>query len=69
MQRDLDQPTMLNGQVVGPVPAGFVLIPGVLHAYRASPADLVGYVKPERHSHHHHDDHDDDDRDHGDEHR
>jgi hypothetical protein len=75
VQRDLDQPTTLNGQVVGPVQAGFVLIPGVLHAYRASPADLVGYVKPERNRHHHHGDHDgddrddDDDRDHGDEHR
>jgi hypothetical protein len=75
VQRDLDQPTTLNGQVVGPVQAGFVLIPGVLHAYRASPADLVGYVKPERNRHHHHGDHDgddrddDDDRDHGDKHQ
>jgi hypothetical protein len=46
VQRDIDQPTMLNGQVVGPVPAGYVLIPGVLHAYKASPAELSGYVRP-----------------------
>jgi hypothetical protein len=46
LQRDLDQPTMLNGEVVGPVPAGFVLLPGVLHAYRASAQDLRGYVPP-----------------------
>jgi hypothetical protein len=42
---------MLDGLVVGPVPAGFVLLPGVLHAYRASAGDLAGYVKPERHRH------------------
>ena len=29
-----------------PVPAGFTLLPGVLHAYRASPQDLAGYVPP-----------------------
>ena len=46
VQRDIDRPTMLNGQVVGPVPAGYVLIPGVLHAYKASAADLSGYVRP-----------------------
>jgi len=65
VQRDLDQPTLLNGLVVGPVPAGFVLPPGVLHAYRASAGDLAGYVKPERHRHHgrHDDDCDDDDHD------
>ena len=28
------------------VPAGFALLPGVLHAYRASPQDLAGYVPP-----------------------
>jgi hypothetical protein len=61
VRRDLDQPTVLNGQVVGPVPAGFSLLPGVLHAYRASPEDLRGYVKPERRGQHHHDDDDDDD--------
>ena len=48
VRRDLDKPTMLEGVEVGPVPAGFVLIPGVLHAYRASASDLAGYVKPER---------------------
>jgi hypothetical protein len=41
VQRDLDQPTVLNGQVVGPVPAGLVLLPGMLHAYRASAGDLA----------------------------
>ncbi|MGH9201952.1 MAG: esterase-like activity of phytase family protein [Vicinamibacterales bacterium] len=33
-QRDLDQPTRLNGIEVGPVPDGYSLLPGVLHAYR-----------------------------------
>ena len=28
------------------LPAGYVLLPGVLHAYRASAADLDGYQKP-----------------------
>jgi len=56
VQRDLDQPTMLNGIDVGPVPNGFTLIPGVLHAYKASAADLAGYKRP-RHTR----DHDEDD--------
>ena len=30
-----------------PVPDGFTLLPGVLHAYRASPQDLAGYVPPQ----------------------
>jgi hypothetical protein len=67
VQRDLDKPTMLNGVEVGPVPAGFVLIPGVLHAYHASASDLAGYVPPERRRHHGHDhdcDRDDDEPDH-----
>jgi Esterase-like activity of phytase len=46
VQRDLDQPMLLNGQPAGPVPPGFVLLPGVLHAYRASANDLRGYVAP-----------------------
>lgn len=29
-----------------PLPNGYALIPGVLHAYRASSTDLRGYVKP-----------------------
>jgi hypothetical protein len=29
-----------------PVPGGFTLLPGVLHAYRASPQDLASYVPP-----------------------
>jgi hypothetical protein len=32
------------------LPEGFALLPGVLHAYRASPADVAGYVEPGRHS-------------------
>ncbi len=31
-----------------PVPAGFALLPGLLHAYRASRDDLEGYVSPGR---------------------
>ena len=30
------------------LPAGYVLLPGVLHAYRASAADLAGYQPPRR---------------------
>jgi hypothetical protein len=42
-----------DGSVGAAVPAGFDftgyrLIPGVLHAYKASPADLVRYVAPAR---------------------
>jgi hypothetical protein len=58
VQRDLDQPTKLNGVEVGPVPSGYVLIPGVLHAYKASASDLAGYQPPRGE---HHDDDDDDD--------
>lgn len=32
----------------GAIPHGFTLLPGVLHAYRASPCDLVDYVPPVR---------------------
>ena len=46
VQRDLDQPTRLNGVEVGPVPSGFTLLPGTLHSYRAPAADLQGYVPP-----------------------
>jgi len=46
VQRDIDQPTMLNGVEAGPVPAGYVLLPGVLHAYKASAADLEEYAAP-----------------------
>lgn len=40
-----------NGSLGAALPAGFDfsgyrLIPGVLHAYKASPADLAGYVRP-----------------------
>jgi hypothetical protein len=61
VQRDLDQPTMLDGQFVGPVPSGFSLLPGVLHAYRASAADLAGYVRPGKDRGHQHGTDDDDD--------
>lgn len=64
VQRDLDAPSHLNGIDVGPVPAGFRLIPGVLHAYRASASDLAGYVRPSRlRRFEHRDDRDDDDHD------
>ena len=63
VQRDLDQPTRLNGVEVGAVPPGFFLLPGVLHAYRASVADLRGYVEPR--DLHHDDDHDRGHRSHG----
>jgi hypothetical protein len=46
VQRDLDRPTRLNGVDVGPPPAGYVLVPGVLHAYRASATDLASYEPP-----------------------
>jgi hypothetical protein len=62
--RDLDRPTMLDGQPVGPVPAGFSLLPGVLHAYRASAADLAGYVKPGKRGDLDNHGHDDDEDDH-----
>ncbi len=51
----LDQPTLCevnppsNDLVIDnpvPVPQGFSLLPGVLHAYRASAQDLHGYVQP-----------------------
>jgi hypothetical protein len=48
VQRDLDQPTKLDGVEVGPVPDGYVLLPGVLHAYKASATDLTGYERPRR---------------------
>ena len=48
-----------------PLPANHRLIPGVLHAYRASSADLAGYVEPKSHgrddTHDRDDRHDDDD--------
>lgn len=46
VQRDIDQPTKLDGVEVGPVPDGYVLIPAVLHAYKASADDLAGYEPP-----------------------
>ncbi len=46
VQRDIDSPTRLNGVEVGPVPSGYALIPGLLHAYRLSSLDLPGYRAP-----------------------
>lgn len=46
VQRDLDQPTRLDGVEVGAPPAGFRLVPGVLHAYKLQAGDLPGYVAP-----------------------
>ncbi len=46
VQRDLDQPTRLNGVEVGPVPSGFTLLPGTLHSYKVPAADLQGYDAP-----------------------
>ncbi|MGH8537099.1 MAG: esterase-like activity of phytase family protein [Gammaproteobacteria bacterium] len=46
-QRDLDQPTRFNGIEIGPVPDGYSLLPGVLHAYRVPASDLPNYVPPE----------------------
>jgi hypothetical protein len=46
VQRDIDQPTTLNGTEEGPVPPGYTLLPGVLHAYKATAADLAEYIPP-----------------------
>jgi hypothetical protein len=46
VRRDIDSPTTLEGNFVGTVPDGYVLLPGVLHAYKASAGDLEGYVAP-----------------------
>jgi hypothetical protein len=48
LQRDLDQPTKLNGATVPAPGPTFSLLPGVLHAYRASAADLREYDEPRR---------------------
>lgn len=66
VQRDLDAATTLNGVEVGPVPAGYVRLPGILHAYRATAADLAGYVPPSPRDGDDDDDGDDDWDDHGD---
>ena len=51
----LDEPTLCEVNppasdlvIDNPValPAGYQLLPGVLHAYRASAQDLAGYVAP-----------------------
>jgi hypothetical protein len=49
-----------------PVPNGFTLLPGLLHAFKASATDLAGYVEPDgrrgRDGRGHDGDRDDDDR-------
>ena len=42
VQRDIDSPTTLDGAEVGPVPRGFALLPGVLHAYKVRAAASLG---------------------------
>ena len=46
VERDIDQPTTLNGNNVGPVPSGYMRLPGMLHAYKATATDLAEYVAP-----------------------
>ena len=46
-----------------PANGSYQLLPGVLHAYRVSPADLGHYVVPGKHRKHDDDDEDDDDED------
>ncbi len=51
-----------SGEFTEDLPEGHVLLPGVLHAYRASRSDLAGYVPPRGRRDHDCDDHG---RDHG----
>ncbi len=44
--------------------SGYRLIPGVLHAYKASADDLAGYVLPRHRPHHHHQHHHSDHKSH-----
>jgi hypothetical protein len=54
VQCDLDSPTNCSlvtasgglGSLIGNLPSGYTLIPGVLHAYRVSAQDLGGYKAP-----------------------
>ncbi|MET0986523.1 MAG: esterase-like activity of phytase family protein [Steroidobacteraceae bacterium] len=46
VQRDLDQPTRLDGVEIGAPPTGYSLLPGVLHSYRVPAVDLPRYVAP-----------------------
>lgn len=39
----------INANLI-PVPAGYQLLPGVLHSFRAPAAALAGYVEPNRHT-------------------
>ena len=53
-QLDTTGPCQINGTGPTdlPLPASHRLIPGVLHAYRASKSDLTGYVEPQKHDRH-----------------
>jgi hypothetical protein len=42
-----------EGDFTNDLPAGYRLLPGMLHAYRASAPDLAGYVPPKRGRGHH----------------
>jgi hypothetical protein len=42
-----------TGDFTEPLPPGHVLLPGLLHAYRAAPSDLAGYVPPSGRGHSH----------------
>ena len=46
--RCLVDPPAAETPITNPVtvPSGYVLLPGVLHAYHASPGDLAGYEPP-----------------------
>ena len=50
---ELDGDGVDTGDFAFDLPEGFLLLPGMLHAYRASASDLAGYVapRPPRHDH------------------
>ena len=50
---ELDGDGVDTGDFAFDLPVGFRLLPGMLHAYRASPSDLAGYVPPRRPSQDH----------------
>ena len=52
---EIDGDGVDTGDFNQPLPAGHVLLPGVLHAYRASASDLAGYVPPRARRHGDHD--------------
>ena len=52
---EIDGDGVDTGDFNQPLPAGHVLLPGVLHAYRVSATDLAGYVPPRARRHGDHD--------------